>query len=376
MEKEIKILMLEDMEEDAGLIDEVLQAEKIVFSRVRVDTREEFTDALKKFRPDVVLSDHSLPSFNSIEALKICHENGLNLPFILVTGTVSEEFAVNCLKRGADDYVLKSNLTRLPMAIRYALRRRRQENARKGKEEILRRQNLELTKINQELDSFVYSVSHNLRSPLHSVLGLVNIALMDDDKSNEMVNRYFEMIRKNAARLDTTLQQNLIYSRNARSEVNFSEVDLEQLIRQCFAEFKYLEGNREIKKEIDIRKQATLYSDSYRLYTILSNLISNAIKYLDETKDQSLIQIVATITPASAIINVRDNGIGIHPDYLPKIFNMFFRATEKKEGDGLGLYIVKEMLERLHATVVVTSKLNEGTDFTLTIQNEVEKEIL
>jgi len=131
MEKEIKILMLEDMEEDAGLIDEVLQAEKIVFSRVRVDTREEFTDALKKFRPDVVLSDHSLPSFNSIEALKICHENGLNLPFILVTGTVSEEFAVNCLKRGADDYVLKSNLTRLPMAIRYALRRRRHVKGRK-----------------------------------------------------------------------------------------------------------------------------------------------------------------------------------------------------------------------------------------------------
>jgi signal transduction histidine kinase len=369
MEKEIKILMLEDMEEDAGLIDEVLQAEKIVFSRVRVDTREEFTDALKKFRPDVVLSDHSLPSFNSIEALKICHENGLNVPFILVTGTVSEEFAVNCLKRGADDYVLKSNLTRLPMAIRYALRRRRQENARKGKEEILRRQNLELTKINQELDSFVYSVSHNLRSPLHSVLGLVNIALMDDDKSNEMVNRYFEMIRKNAARLDTTLQQNLIYSRNARSEVNFSEVDLEQLIRQCFAEFKYLEGNREIKKEIDIRKQAPLYSDSYRLYTILSNLISNAIKYLDETKDQSLIQVVATITPASAIINVRDNGIGIHRDYLPKVFNMFFRATEKREGDGLGLYIVKEMLERLHATVSITSTLGEATDFTLTIPN-------
>ena len=369
MEKEIKILMLEDMEEDAGLIDEVLQAEKIAFSRVRVDTREEFTDALKKFRPDVVLSDHSLPSFNSIEALKICHENGLNVPFILVTGTVSEEFAVNCLKRGADDYVLKSNLARLPMASRYALRRRRQENARKGKEEILRKQNLELTKINQELDSFVYSVSHNLRSPLTSVLGLVNIALRDNDKSNEMVAHYFEMIRKNASRLDTTLRQNLNYSRNARSEVKFSEVDLEQLIRQCFAEMKYLEGNREIRKVIDIRKEAPFYSDSYRLFTILSNLISNAIKYIDETKDQSFIQITATITPASAIINVRDNGIGIHPDYLPRIFDMFFRATEKREGDGLGLYIVKEMLERLHATVSITSTLNEATDIMLTIPN-------
>src|SRR6267378_5381745 len=178
--------MLEEMEEDAGLVDRVLQKEKIAFTRVRVDTQNEFTEALESFKPDLILSDHSLPQFNSIEALEICNERKLNLPFILVTGAVSEEFAVNCLKKGADDYVLKSNLTRLPMAIRYALRRRRQENARKGKEEILRRQNLELTKINQELDSFVYSVSHNLRSPLTSVLGLVNIALRDNDKSNEM----------------------------------------------------------------------------------------------------------------------------------------------------------------------------------------------
>ncbi len=373
MEKEIKILMLEDMEEDAGLIDEVLQAEKLAFSRVRVDTREEFTDALKKFRPDVVLSDHSLPSFNSIEALKICHENGLNVPFILVTGTVSEEFAVNCLKRGADDYVLKSNLSRLPMAIRYALRRRRQENARKGKEEIMRRQNVELTKINQELDSFVYSVSHNLRSPLTSVLGLVNVALLDGDKSREMADRYLEMIGGNVSRLDRTLKQNLIYTRNARGKIDFSEVDLEQLISQCFAELKYLEGNREIRKELNIRKQVPFYSDAYRLTTILSNFISNAIKYSDETKEESFIQISVTISPASAIIKIRDNGIGIHADYLPKIFTMFFRATEKKTGDGLGLYIVKEVLERLNATVTVTSKLNEGTEFTLTIPNGEQK---
>jgi signal transduction histidine kinase len=258
------------------------------------------------------------------------------------------------------------------LAIRYALRRRRQENARKGQEEALRKQIEELTKINKELDSFVYSVSHNLRSPLTSVLGLVNVALRDGDKSREMVDRYFEMIGGNVSRLDSTLQQNLDFTRNARGKVDFTEIDLEQLVRQCFAEMKYLEGNREIRKEIDIRTQVPFYSDAYRLTTILSNFISNAIKYSDERKEQSLIQISATISPASAIITVRDNGIGIHPDYLPKIFTMFYRATEKKAGDGLGLYIVKEMLERLNATVAVTSKLNEGTEFTLTIPNGVE----
>src|SRR6266850_4759181 len=234
MEKELRILILEDMEDDAGLIDRALQKEKIAFTRLRVDTREEFTDALKSYGPDVILSDHSMPQFNSIEALKICQENKLNLPFILVTGTVSEEFAVNCLKSGADDYVLKSNLARLPLAIRYALRYRQQENTRKEHEETLRKQNEELTRINKELDSFVYSVSHNLRSPLSSVLGLVNVARLDDQKTEDMIDRYFHMIERNVSRLDTSLQQILNYSRNSRNELDFSEINLEQLVRQSF----------------------------------------------------------------------------------------------------------------------------------------------
>ena len=373
MEKELRILMLEDLEEDAGLVDRALQKEKIVFTRIRVDTQEEFTNALENFKPDVILSDHSLPQFNSIEALKICQERKLNLPFILVTGAVSEEFAVNCLKKGADDYVLKSNLSRLPLAIRYALRHRRHESLRKEQEEILRKQNEELVKINKELDSFVYSVSHNLRSPLSSVLGLVNVALMDDLKTSEMVDRYFEMIGRNVSRLDAALQQILNYSRNARSEVDISEINLEQLVRQTFAEMKYLEGHLEISKQFDIKASVPFYSDPYRLSVILSNLISNAIKYADEAKEKRFINVSAIITSESAIIHVRDNGIGIHEDYLPDIFNMFYRATEKSEGDGLGLYIVKEMLERLQATVVVTSQLNETTDFTITIPNSPEK---
>jgi signal transduction histidine kinase len=195
------------------------------------------------------------------------------------------------------------------------------------------------------------------------------VALLDDQKSREMIDSYFKMIGRNVSRLDAALQQILNYSRNARSEVDLSEINLEQLVRQGFAEMKYLEGHHEIKKQIDIQSSVPFYSDTYRLSIILSNLISNAFKYSDETKVKSFIQVSATITPASAILHVRDNGIGIHPDYLPDIFNMFYRATEKSEGDGLGLYIVKEMLERLKATVVVTSVLNEQTDFTLTIPN-------
>src|SRR5687767_2272080 len=137
MEKELRILMLEDHEEDAGLVDRILQREKVPFTRIRVDTREDVIQALSTYKPDVILSDHSLPQFNSIEALKICQSKKIDIPFILVTGAVSEEFAVNCLKRGADDYILKSNLSRLPLAIRYALRQHRYENNRQIQEDML-----------------------------------------------------------------------------------------------------------------------------------------------------------------------------------------------------------------------------------------------
>src|SRR5690606_2336469 len=139
-----------------------------------------FTACLQQFRPDVILSDHALPQFNSLEALKILRKQASDTPFILVTGTVSEEFAVSCLKQGADDYVLKSNLVRLHAAIQNAIRQRRQDAKRKKAEQTLRKQNDELIKINKELDSFVYSVSHNLRAPLMSVLGLVNLAQLEN----------------------------------------------------------------------------------------------------------------------------------------------------------------------------------------------------
>src|SRR5688572_21963413 len=188
MYSKLKILMLEDLEEDAVLIERSLKKESIKFTKIRVETRDEFTKALNGFNPDVILSDHSLPKFNSIEALDVCKQRKLDIPFILVTGTVSEEFAVNCLKRGADDYILKSNLSRLPSAIEHAIRQHQYENERVKHEQMLQLQYDELIKINKELDSFVYSVSHNLRSPLSSVLGLVNLAKCERERDVEAVD--------------------------------------------------------------------------------------------------------------------------------------------------------------------------------------------
>lgn len=374
MEKELKILILEDVEEDAVLVDYALRKEKVHFTRIRVDTREQFTEALDSFHPDVILSDHSLPQFNSLEALKICQSKKLDIPFILVTGAVSEEFAVNCLKRGADDYVLKTNLSRLPLAIRYALRQHRYETNRQAQEEILRQQNEQLIKINKELDSFVYSVSHDLRSPLSSILGLVNVAKLEGFKDPKMLTSYFEMIERSVMKLDETIKEILDYSRNARGELNIEAVDMERMIHNAFSQMQYLPAYHKTVKQIQVHDHTAFHSDAYRISVILLNLISNALKYGDDTKPQKNIAVTATITPAHCVLQVRDNGIGIHTDYIDNVFNMFYRATDRSQGAGLGLYIVKEMVEKLSGTIYITSELGEGTTIVITIPNKLMTE--
>jgi PAS domain S-box-containing protein len=138
MSKELKILFLEDNEDDVVFIERELSKAGFTFVPLVVDTRPEFEDALRSFRPDVILSDHSLPEFNSAEALKVYQsekqKSQLHAPFILVTGAVSEEFAVQCIKDGASDYILKDRLKRLPSAINSALEKQRSKLDKKRSE--------------------------------------------------------------------------------------------------------------------------------------------------------------------------------------------------------------------------------------------------
>lgn len=371
MKKPLKILVLEDVEDDVGLIERELRKGGLAFETNRVDNRPEFIEALRKYQADVILSDHSLPQFNSFEALKLCRRTGISIPFILVTGSVSEEFAVTCLKEGADDYVLKSNLIRLPNAIINSIKQKQLESERKKSDMALREQNDELVKINKELDSFVYSVSHNLRAPLMSVLGLLNLARMNDRKEENM-NQYFEMMEHSIQKLDNTLKEILDYSRNARKDLDIKRVNIRSVVDDCIERLLYMEGSEQVKKNIDIIEQAPLYSDSYRLLVIFNNLLSNTIKYRDPKKSQHFIHFYITVEKSLLTIRVQDNGIGIPPDFLPKIFNMFYRATERSEGAGLGLYIVRETVHKLGGKISVLSEVGVGTTFDIEIPNNDE----
>lgn len=369
MKRYIKILILEDLEEDVGLVKRVLRKEGFDFDMLRVDERDEYMNALEQYQPDIILSDHALPQFNSIEALDIRMRLCPKTPFILVTGAVSEEFAALCIKRGANDYILKSNLTRLPVALTNALESKTMEDQRQEDEQSIRLKNRELVKINQEMDSFIYSVSHNLRAPLASVLGLVRLAQLESKEDPAVVARYLTMIEKSIDKLDITIRDILEYSRNARTELDITKVDFDKLLAACLAKLEHYTGFHSIEKRLHIKPQIAFYTDARRLGVILDNLLSNSVKYADLQKPNPFIQISIVTGYPHTTIEFSDNGIGINHEYLPLIYNMFYRATEKSSGAGLGLYIVKELINKLHGTVQVASVDGEGTSFTIKIPN-------
>jgi signal transduction histidine kinase len=370
METGLRILMLEDVEEDTLLIERTLTKAGITFITKRVDSRNEFREAIVSFKPDVVLSDHSMPQFNSLEALKIFKEKTPVVPFILVTGAVSEEFAVSCLHDGADDYILKSNLARLPAAIMNAINKKKAEIENARANNSLRVQNEELKKLNQELDRFVYSTSHNLRAPLLSVLGLVRLSQQEIQSNNTAeLPQYFSMIEKSITTLDHTLRQIIDYSKNARLDEEVDEINFEDVLGKAFEYMKFINGATAIRQEVTVHDGPSFYCGKTRMGFLLQNLISNSIKYYDASKANPFVKVEVFKNQDNVKIVVEDNGIGISKKYQSHVFDMFYRATERSDGSGLGLYIVKETIDMMGGTISLDSEKDKGTSITLTIPN-------
>jgi PAS domain S-box-containing protein len=230
----------------------------------------------------------------------------------------------------------------------------------------------ELKVRNGELDNFVYKVSHDLRAPLSSILGLVNLAKLPGNTDNPM--DYIDIIGSKVEHLDHFIGDVLSHSKNLKMEISTAKVNFERIIHQTFGDLNYLEGTREVKQNVKI-EGIEFYSDPWRISEILRNLISNAIKYrrLDETSSE--INIKITIDHLRAEIIFSDNGIGISESSLAKIFEMFYRATEQSDGSGIGLYIVKNAVEKLGGQIYVASRLGHGTRFNIILPNRINSVI-
>jgi PAS domain S-box-containing protein len=234
-------------------------------------------------------------------------------------------------------------------------------------EQQIEQQNIDLRKANAELDRFVYSTSHDLRSPLTSVLGLVGF--IEEETSESDTREHAAMIRERITRLDDFIRNILDYSRNNRTEVNPEELDLNALAQAGIDSLKDMAVARGISFETAITQNHTFISDRQRLQIVLDNLVSNAIKYHRSEGEGRFVRIEGRTTANGLELKVCDNGIGITPAHLPRIFDMFYRVTGDMPGTGIGLYLVREILDKINGKVEVMSEINKGTSFILSIEN-------
>jgi len=238
---------------------------------------------------------------------------------------------------------------------------------RKLYEELLQEKNAELKKANAELDRFVYSASHELRSPLSSIMGLVHLAMLETKDKN--VRKYLSLINESGERLDKFLGELKSYTSNVHTDLSIQSVDFQKIISSTIEYLRYIPNSHKIKYDVRVNVTEYFYTDVSRLKTIFTHLIGNAIRYHNFMKENPMIQITVKQTENAVQVTVSDNGNGIEKQHLEKIFEMFYRASENSEGTGLGLYITQETVKKLGGNITVSSKIGKGTRFTFVLPN-------
>jgi PAS domain S-box-containing protein len=234
-----------------------------------------------------------------------------------------------------------------------------------------------LQRTNEELDYFLYKTSHDLRSPLTSILGLLNVIDAERDTKNEaQVYGYLDMIRSMVLKLDEFIHAILDYSKNGKQEIEYAEIDLHKLVNEICNDLKFIKQAHLLHIETEIQQKVPYWGDKLRLEIILRNFISNAIKYQDFSKSIRYAKIKMKITEKRLSLQVVDNGIGILEAAQPQLFSMFFRANDQsqEQGAGLGLYIVKQAVEKLGGRVSFKSKAGRGTAFFVELPNFLQAE--
>jgi signal transduction histidine kinase len=229
--------------------------------------------------------------------------------------------------------------------------------------------------LNLELDGLVYSVTHDIRSPLHAVLGLIDV-IEREEQLNAQTEEYVSLIRSSISRLDETINLIFDYSKNARTALQSSEIDLEELIQKSY-NHNVKEQKKNIKLIVNQNNPFKFYSDPERVLIILNSLISNALMF-SRTSVDAFVEISFRVDKDYCEIEIADNGEGIQAKHYDLIFEMFYRGSKKSIGSGLGLFICKEAVEKLKGSLTFTSYPNLGSNFIVKLPNDLcshEKEI-
>ncbi|NOS54968.1 MAG: PAS domain S-box protein [Cyclobacteriaceae bacterium] len=235
-------------------------------------------------------------------------------------------------------------------------------------DEVDKKKNLLLAKANKQIQKFLYSTSHEFRSPLTSILGLVNLMRMET--SDSITLDYVSKIEASAYKLDKIIKDIMNYSRTTYQRIKSEHIDFGPTIWKLVNKYQADPSLSKIKVEVKTEGISQFYNDVDRVELTIDNVIRNAINYYDQKKVHPFIKIQVDLSDKQVKIQIADNGIGIGKDHCEHIFTMFYKATSISKGAGLGLFIAKEALEQLKGSISVESEVGFGSVFQLTIPND------
>lgn len=309
----------------------------------------------------IIIADQKMPQVTGVDFFNIVRKSHPNPIRILLTGYTDAEDIVDAINKGEIYRYLKKPWEEFEIhntvQNAYEIYQTRKQ---------LHTKIVELQKANDELNRFVYSTSHDLRAPLASITGIINLARMEN--SIQDPNNYIEMIESCVTRMDSFILKIIEYYKSVRAEEENLPIHFEPMVENAIENSRMQNPAITIQKEI--HQPVAFLGDEYRISIILSNLISNAVKYQKPSEPSPFIKIEVEVTEKKAVIKVSDNGIGILPEQLQNVFRMFFRGSNNVTGLGIGLYIVKEAVAHLGGTISVDSVYGEGTTFHLQIPNK------
>lgn len=237
----------------------------------------------------------------------------------------------------------------------------------KARMEELQRVERELKERNEQMDLFLYKATHDLKGPLTSVMGILNIAIQDCTQPE--VRKYIELALASTSRLDNSLLDLIHVTRINKEQVRPENIDCHELLKEVLQSINHIPERKNAEISVEVPAGLKLRSDRNTLLSVFQNLITNALKYRREGSHIHEVNIAVTPKDEGVEIHVTDNGEGIRPEIQEKIFTMFYRGNKKSKGTGLGLYIVRQSVAKLSGKVSVKSQPGKGSEFDVWLPN-------
>ncbi len=381
--KKLDILFIEDNPFDLEIIIEGISD----YFELNLSVANSKNDLLKIINSDavfdIVISDYNMPGFTANEALEMVMDKYPMTPFICVSGSIGEEKAVELLKRGATDYILKENLVRLVPAIGRALKEFDELKMLQSTQNQLKIQNEELIVAKQKAEesdrlktAFLANMSHEIRTPLNGILGFSELLINEDFQEDRI--EYQKVIEQSCNQLanlvNNILDLSLIEAN--RLKLDYGMVDLNEVFSYIYSihTVDCAKKGLELKPVFLDKSESRIYTDEVKVKQILSNIVKNAIKFTPS----GFIEFGATVHDSEFRFFIKDTGIGISECDQEIIFNRFRQLedghTKNFGGTGLGLSISKSLVELLQGRIWLESEQGVGTTFYFILPTSVEKQ--